>query len=388
MSSLYDKLSVDKNASTEEIKKSYHKLSKVLHPDKGGDPEKFKEIQHAYEILSDSEKRNMYDVTGSENPEQGGGNPFGNGGPFGGGGMHFGGGMPFGFGGDLGGMFSQMFGGGMGGPNRKPQKAPRGPDKMQDMPLSLKDFYAGREIQMKFHQQRGCGLCSASGALKTEQCSGCRGQGMKVMMRQIGPGMVQQSVMPCSDCNGEGQRVLKVCHECSGKKYKTQEKVLTAKIEPGMADNEKLRFVGECSDSAEYERPGDVILTLLRTSSGEDSDFEWQGSDLHLTHSIEIADAFLGFNAAIKGHPSGKLITLAWAGGPLMHDAVLVAKGLGMPVRAKKGEYGDLFVHIDISISSAEKREGWTPAQREALRTLFPDWVQPESSGIPLNFQL
>jgi DnaJ family protein A protein 2 len=381
MSSLYDKLQVDKNSSPEDIKKSYHKMSKVLHPDKGGDPEKFKEIQHAYEVLSDSEKRHMYDVTGSDNPEQGGGNPFG--------GMPFGGGMQFGFGGDLGAMFGNMFGGmHMGGRNQKPQKAPRGPDKAQDMPLSLKDFYTGREIQMKFHQQRGCGLCSATGALKTEQCSSCRGQGVKVMMRQIGPGMVQQSVVACSDCNGEGQRVLKVCHECSGKKYKTQEKVLTAKIEPGMADNEKLRFVGECSDGPEYEKPGDVVLTLLRTTSGEDSDFEWQGSDLHLSHSIEIADAFLGFNAAIKGHPSGKLITLAWGGGPLMHDSVLVAKGLGMPVKGRKGEYGDLFVHIDISISSAEKREGWTPTQREALRVLFPDWVQPESSGIPLNFQM
>lgn len=385
MPSLYEKLSVDKSASPEEIKKSYHKLSKVLHPDKGGDPEKFKEIQHAYEILSDAEKRNMYDVTGSDNPQQGGGNPFGGGHPFGGG-------MPFGFGGDLGAMFGNMFGGGMhmGGMHMggRGRKAPRGPDKAQDMPLTLKDFYSGREIQMKFHQQRGCGLCNATGALKTEQCGGCRGQGSKMMMRQIGPGMIQQSVVQCSDCNGEGQKVLRVCHECSGKKYKTQEKVLVVKIEPGMADNEKLRFEGECSDSPEYEKPGDVVLTLLRTTSGDDSEFEWQGSDLHLTHSIEIADAFLGFNAMIKGHPSGKPINLSWGGGPLMHDAVLVSKGLGMPVRGKKGEYGDLFVHIDISISSAEKREGWTSAQREALRSLFPDWVQPETNGIPLNFQM
>jgi len=379
--SLYEKLSVDKNASPEEIKKAYHKLSKTLHPDKGGDPEKFKDVQHAYEVLSDSEKRQMYDMTGSENSEQGG-NPFG-------GGMHFGGGMPFGFGGDLGSMFGGMFGGmgGMGGPQRR-RKAPRGPDKTQDIPLSLKDFYYGREIQMKFHQQRECALCSATGCLKSESCGACRGQGMRMMMRQIGPGMVQQSMVPCSDCNGEGKRILQSCHECSGKKYKTQEKVLTAKIEPGMAENEKLRFDGQCSDGPEYEKPGDVILTLLRTTAGEDSDFEWQGNDLHLSHSIEMSDAFLGFNAAIKGHPSGKPITLSWNGGPLMHDAVLVAKGLGMPLRNKKGEFGDLFVHIDISISSAEKREGWTPAQRKALQTLFPDWVKPEINGVPLTFQM
>lgn len=376
--SLYEKLSVDKNASSEEIKKSYHKLSKVNHPDKGGDPEKFKEIQHAYEILSDSEKRQMYDVTGSEHPEQGGGGmPFG-----------FGGGMPFGFGGDLGAMFGNMFGGMHPGRQRGGQKAAKGPDKAQDIPLTLKDFYAGREIQMKFHQQRACGLCAAKGALKTEPCSGCRGQGMKMMMRQIGPGMIQQSMVPCADCNGEGQRILQVCHECNGKKYKTKESVITAKIEPGMADNEKLRFFGECSDSPEYEKPGDVVLTLLRTNSGEDTDFDWQGSDLHISHSVELSEALLGFNAVIKGHPSGKMITLGWEGGPLTHDGVLVAKGLGMPVRNKKGEYGDLFVHIDISISSSEKLSGWTVQQRDALRAIFPDWIPSENNGIPLKFHM
>lgn len=375
--SLYDKLSVDKDATSEEIKKSYHKLSKVLHPDKGGDPEKFKEIQKAYEVLSDSEKRQMYDMTGSENGEQGGGGmPFG-----------FGGGMPFGFGGDLGSMFGGMFGG-MGGMGGQKRKAPRGPDKAQDIPLSLRDFYSGREIQIKFHQQRECGLCMATGYLKSESCGSCRGQGSRMMMRQIGPGMIQQSMVPCNDCNGEGKRVLQGCHECGNKKYKTHEKVLVAKIEPGMVDNEKLRFDGQCSDSPDYVKPGDVVLTLLRTTAGEDSDFEWQGNDLHFSHSIELSDAFLGFNAVIKGHPSGKPITLSWAGGPLMHDAVLVAKGLGMPLRHKNGEYGDLFVHIDISISSAEKREGWTTAQRKTLQALFPDWVKPETSGIQLSFQL
>jgi DnaJ family protein A protein 2 len=370
---LYEKLSVEKNASPEEIKKSYHKLSKVLHPDKGGDPEKFKEIQHAYEVLSDGEKRRMYDMTGSENPQQGGGHPFG-------------GGMPFGM--DLGAMFGNMFGGmGGGGPNR-PQKAPRGPDKMQEIPVSLGDFYYGREFQINFHQQRGCGTCSATGATKSESCSGCRGQGMKMTIRQIGPGMMQQSVGPCSDCNGEGKRVLQVCNDCNGGKYKTQEKILKAQIEPGMANNEKLRFEGECSDAPEYERPGDVVLTLVRANSEENADFEWKGNDLHIYHSIDIADAFLGFNAAIKGHPNGKPITLSWGGGPLMHDTVLVSKGLGMPVRNRRGEYGDLFVHIDISISTAEKREGWTQAQRKTLQSLFPDWVKPESTGVPLNFQM
>jgi DnaJ family protein A protein 2 len=385
--SLYEKLSLDKGCSPEEIKKSYHKLSKVHHPDKGGNPEKFKEIQHAYEILSDDEKRQMYDTTGSEGGNNGGG-PFPGGMPFGFGGM---GGMPFG---DLGAMFGGMFGGGPMGQRQQQRKAARGPDKAQDIPLSLRDFYVGREIQIKFHQQRGCTLCSASGSLKTEVCGGCRGQGMKMMMRQIGPGMMQQSVQPCSDCNGEGKRVLQVCHECGGKKYKGQEKVLTVKIEPGMAHEEKLRFDGQCSDSPEYERPGDVIITLMRTTAGDSmisgsapENFDWQGNDLHLTHSVKLSSALLGFTFAVQGHPSGKTITLSWAGGPLTHGAVLIAKGLGMPVKGRKGDYGDLIVHIVIAVSAAEKREGWSADQRASLRKLFPDWVETSSSGVPLNFQ-
>jgi DnaJ family protein A protein 2 len=368
----YEKLGVEKDASAEEIKKAYYKISKTVHPDKGGDPEEFKKINHAYEILSNPEKRQMYDMTGSDEESQGiNMNDM------------FGGGNPFGFGG-LGAMFGDMFGGMPGrGASRR---APRGPDKAQDIPLSLADFYNGRDIQIKFHQQRACTLCKASGALKTESCNGCRGAGVKMVMRQIGPGMIQQSVQKCSDCNGEGKRVLLVCHECSGKKYKTHEKALNARIEPGMPDGEKLRFVGECSDSSDYEKPGDVILNLLRSSSA-DSEFDWQGSDLHFTHSVEMAEALLGFHATVKDHPSGKEISLSWPGGPLQHDTVLVAKGLGMPIRGKKGEYGDLFMHIDIAVSAGEKKSGWTAEQRAALKLIFPEWTPPRTGGVPLNFQ-
>ena len=381
--SLYEKLGVDKNASPDEIKQAYFKLSKTEHPDKGGDAEKFKQINHAYSVLRDPQKRQMYDMTGSDG-EDGGGGPteinieelFGNATPFG---------MPF-FGG-LGAMFGEMFGGGGGGPQRAgPRKAPRGPDKTQDIPLRLADFYNGREISIKFHQQRECKLCKGSGALKTETCSGCKGMGMKILIRQIGPGMIQQSQQKCVDCNGEGKRVLTVCHECSGKKYKSSEKSLTAKIEPGMMDGEKIRFEGECSDAPEFEKPGDVILNLLRTSN--DCDFEWQGNDLHTTHSVELSEALLGFNVIIKDHPSGKDITLSWGGGPLQHDTVLVAKGLGMPIKGKKGEFGDLIVHIDVAITTSEKRDGWTKEQRELLQKIFPDWQKPASAGVPLNFQL
>lgn len=384
--SLYNKLGVEKSASPDEIRKAYYKLSKTEHPDRGGDPEKFKGINHAYELLSDPSRRKMYDMTGSEQEGGGGGGGggininemFGGGGPFGGGGGPFGGGggVPFGFGGDLGSIFGNMFGG--GGPGQKKKRAPKGPDKSHDITLSLADFYKGREIALNFQQQRACSSCKASGALKTEVCSGCNGQGMKVLMRQIGPGMMQQSVQPCSDCGGEGKRVLQVCHDCNGKKYKVHEKVLKALIKPGFSDGQKLRFNGECSDSAEYEQPGDVILNLIRTGS---TDFDWQGQDLHMTQSVTMGQALLGFNIIVKGHPSEKDISLTWGGGPLQHDSILVGKGMGMP--KINGEFGDLVIHINISIKMTE----WTTEQRSALQIIFPEWTSPVPGGTQLKFR-
>lgn len=381
--SLYETLGIGKNASPDEIRKSYYKLSKTDHPDRGGDPEKFKAINHAHEVLSDPERRKMYDLTGSDQEGGGGGGVDLN--EMFGGGFSMGGGMPFGMPGGLGAMFGNMFGGmgGMPGGGKK-RKAPRGPDKSHDIPLTLADFYKGREIAINFQQQRGCTLCSATGALKTDSCSGCKGQGMKIMMRQIGPGMIQQSMVPCSDCDGEGKRVLQVCHECSGKKYKIREKVLKALIKPGYSDGQKMRFNGECSDSPDYEKPGDVVLNLMRTNSGSSgaADFDWQGNDLHITHSVSMAHALLGFTFIVRDHPSGKDINMTWGGGPLQHDAVLVGKGLGMP-KPDTSEYGDLFVHIDVMYKPVE----WTNEQRAALQIVFPEWTSVAPGGIPLKFQ-
>lgn len=387
MPSLYDKLGVPKSAAKDEIKKAYYKLSKTEHPDKGGDPDKFKEISHAYDILGDEEKRQMYDMTGDEGGggDMGGGMPPGMAEMFGGGG----GGMPFGFGGlgGLGAMFGEMFGGGgpRGGRGGS-RRAPRGPDKVQDVPLTLADFYNGRTIPINFHQQRACGLCKAAGYLKAEPCSGCKGMGQKMFMRQIGPGMIQQGMMPCKECNGDGKRIIQMCHECNGKKYRTGDKSLSAVIEPGMAENEKIRFAGECSDSPDYDAPGDVVLNLVRAASEAESDFDWRGNDLHITHSVEMSEALLGFNAALKGHPSGKEVRLHWGGGPLQHQTVLKAKGMGMPLRGARGVFGDLFVHIDITITSKEMNAGWTDEQRAALRLAFPDWEPNANEGIPLRF--
>jgi len=365
--SLYESLGLNKNASQDEIRKAYYKLSKTNHPDRGGDPEKFKEINHAHEILSDPERRQMYDMTGSDkesNMNNMGGMPFGMGGmPFGMGGMHF----------NMNG-FGNMFNN--NGPQQK-QKNPRGPDKTHDINATLSDFYNGREITINVQQQRACSVCSATGSLKTDVCNGCKGQGMKISIQQMGP-MIQQTMSPCSDCNGSGKRIIQNCPSCGGKKYKNNDKILKTNIKPGHSNGHKIKFKEECSDSPDYEKPGDVILNLV---CKKNTNFEWKGNDLHMNYTISISDALLGFNMIVQDHPNGKNINLSWEGGSLQHDGILIATGLGMPI-LDTTRFGDLHIHIKI----INNKITWTSEQRIALQSIFPDWKNIDSDGIPLKF--
>ena len=363
---LYDCLGINKNASADEVHKAYKKLSLIHHPDKGGDPEKFKEINHAHDVLKDSERRKMYDMTGSdkETPD----NNINMNEMFGG--M---GGMPFNMGGginfNMGGMFGNMFNAGQ---QQQKRKVPKGPDNTIDINVSLFDFYRGCEVAVNFKQQRSCTTCNAVGSLKSETCRGCNGQGMKITIQQIGPGMIQQSAGPCSECNGNGKRVIQSCSGCNGTKYKTNDKTLKVLVKPGFTHNQKIRFIEEGSDSADYEKPGDVILNLVQIKSNI---FEWKDNNLHMTHSISMEDALLGFILHVKDHPSGKDIKLNWSGGSLQHNGTLTASGLGMP--NLNNSRGNLIIHIKTMNKNIE----WSEEQRTALKTIFPNWKEPDTSN-------
>jgi DnaJ-class molecular chaperone len=352
MSDLYARLGLNSSATKDEIRRAYKDLAREKHPDRGGDPEEFKAIQEAHEILSDEDRRRMYDMTGTvDNVGGGGGHPMGGmaagGFPF-----HFmNGAGPFGMPGvafDMGDMFQHIFGGGGGPPSGRRGRAPRGPNKQHDIGLTLGDFYRGKEIKLKFNQARRCGPCDGSGAEKTEPCGQCGGSGFKMITRAIGPGIMAQSRIPCDGCGGEGKRIMKVCGSCHGKRLMEREKSLDIKIVPGMRDGETLTFAGECSDSLEFDRPGDVVLTLRRTDAGvgDLDEFEWSGDDLTIRKQITYAESVLGFQFTLEKHPDGPR-RVTWRGGPLLHGAVLKLDGGGMP--KKNGEYGALFVQIMVA---------------------------------------
>jgi DnaJ family protein A protein 2 len=162
-SKYYDLLGVDKKANENEIKKAFRKLAMKLHPDKGGDENKFKEVSLAYEVLSDPKKRDLYDKYGEDGLKEGGAHQAGD-------------------------IFSQMFGGGMRGP-QGPRKVKA---KTVQIEVQLADLYNGKEVSFEVNRQRLCAKCDGiGGSDKTavQNCTACKGRGVRVMMQQLGPGM-------------------------------------------------------------------------------------------------------------------------------------------------------------------------------------------------------
>lgn len=288
---LYDILGISRDASPDAVKSAYRKMVVVHHPDKGGNEEKFKEIQKAYEILSDDKRRQMYDMTGNESEEQAqGGNPFG--------GM----GVPF----DLGSMFGGMFGGGMhfgnsGGPQRR-RRGEKAPPKTHEIPLSLDDFYNGRMIHMEFDKQVFCEQCKGHGSESTQTCGECRGQGQVTKILQMGPGMMMQTNGPCDSCRGQGEKVGPACKKCNGNKMKSVKKTLEVKIEAGSVPGQRLVFEGECSDTHEYDKAGDVHI-ILQEAENKDK-WERKGNDLYNDVTVRLGESLTGCKRVLPGHPA------------------------------------------------------------------------------------
>jgi DnaJ family protein A protein 2 len=360
MPSLYDKLGIKTDADQNEIRKAYRAAALANHPDKGGDPEQFKEIQKAYEILSDDNKRAIYDQTGQEHngaePDHGEGIPFGHGMPFN---PFAGQGVPF----DIGNLFG-MFGPRGQGQGQGP-KAHKPAPKVHELPISLWDFYHGKQIRIQFERQKFCAACKGSGADSYESCGGCGGSGVKQQMMMMGPGMNVMMRGPCDACGGNGKRVASACKTCSGKKTATQEKVLDFKIEPGMKPGDILQFMNECSDLAEFSEPGDVHIHLQEAD--EAGRFKRVGDDLRATTTVGLKDALLGCKERIDSHPAhpqGLVIEIPVG---VQHGDLIRVEGEGMP--RKGGGRGALHVVVNVVASAAEKE--CIARRRAAIESIF-----------------
>ncbi|KAK8137736.1 hypothetical protein PG984_001116 [Apiospora sp. TS-2023a] len=361
----YDTLGVAPTATEQELKKAYKVNALKYHPDKNAHnpdaEEKFKEVSHAYEILSDSQKRQLYDQYGEAGLEGGAGA----------GGMaaedlfaqFFGGGS---FGGGLGGMFSGM-------QNRGPPKART---IHHTHKVSLEDVYKGKISKLALQRSVICSKCEGRGGKEgaVKRCPGCDGHGMKTMMRQMGP-MIQRFQTVCPDCNGEGEIIKEKdrCKGCNGKKTVVDRKVLHVHVDRGVRSGTKVEFRGE-GDQSPGVQAGDVVFEIEQKPHPR---FTRKEDHLMYRCEIELVTALAGGTIYIEHLDERWLSVDIMPGEAISPDSVKMIRGQGMP-SPRHHDFGNMY--IQFAVKFPEK--GWSedPAAYEALAKLLP---APALQAIP-----
>lgn len=276
----YEVLGVSKTASKDEIKKAYRRLAKKYHPDVSTEPdatEKFKEVQEAYEVLSDDTKRAQYDQFGHAGPNQGFGGGFD--------GADFGG---FGFE-DI---FSSFFGGG-GGRRRDPNAPRQGADLQYSMMLSFEEAIFGKETEVEIASDENCDTCHGSGAkpgTSKDTCSHCGGTG-QVSVQQNTPFGRIVNRRACEHCRGTGQIIKEKCTTCHGAGKVRKRKKINIKIPAGIDDGQQIRISGKGEAGTNGGPPGDLYV-VVRVRQHEF--FERNGDDIICEMPLTFAQAALG----------------------------------------------------------------------------------------------
>lgn len=283
----YDLLGVSKDASQDEIKKAYRKLSKKYHPDinkEDNAEDKFKKISEAYEVLSDEQKRAAYDQYGHASTDPN----FGAGGGFGGG---FGGG---GFGGGGGGfedIFEQFFGG--GGRRRNPNAPRQGEDLQYVMDLEFEEAIFGKETTIRYNRQEECDNCNGSGAkpgTSPQTCSTCHGAGQVNAERNTPFGRVMTQQV-CPTCNGTGKEIKEECPVCHGDGHTKKQHSVKVTVPAGVEDGNQMRLQNQ-GDAGENGGPYGDLYVIFRVKASKT--FERRGSEIYYELPINMVQATLG----------------------------------------------------------------------------------------------
>ena len=346
----YTVLGVSREASEEDIKKSYRKLAMKYHPDRNPDDkgaeEKFKEAKEAYEVLCDARKRAAYDQFGHAGVDPSAG--------FGAGARGFGGGAE-GFGGfadAFGDIFGEIFGQGRGG--GRGNGGYRGADLRYNLELSLEEAAKGTEVKIRIPALEECATCKGTGAkpgTQPKQCPSCHGRG-EVRVSQ-GFFSIQQT---CPQCHGTGKVIPEPCATCSGAGRVKKQKTLSVKIPAGVDQDDRIRLTGEGEAGMNGGPHGDLYVVV---NLKPHSVFQRQGADLHCEMPIGFGTAALGGELEIPtldGHATIKIPPETQSG------QVFRLKNKGIrPVRGSVT--GDLYCHVAV-----ETPVKLTARQKELLR--------------------
>ncbi len=356
----YKVLGVPESASHDDVRKAYRKLSKQLHPDSGGDEEKFKEVSAAYDVLGDEAKRKEYDEVRRLGPSGGfgggGGSPFGGGGP---------GGFPGGFRVDdlgdlLGGMFNRGGAGTRGRPSGRAAGPRRGDDLETELHLAFDDAVNGVETTVNVTSDAACTNCGGTGAAPGTSpviCSTCGGRGV----RDENQGLFSFS-QPCRDCKGTGMRVETPCKDCRGSGIVHRPRKVKVRIPPGVLDAQRIRLKGRGGAGANGGPSGDLYVTV---KVGGHPLFGRKGKDLTLSVPITYPEATLGATVTVPTLEAPVTLRIP-AGTPT--GKTFRVRGRGTPV---PGGFGDLLVTVEVAVP--EKLTDEERAAVEALTAVFTE---------------
>jgi len=336
----YKILGVARSAKPNDIKKAYRKLAVQYHPDKHPNDEqkkaKYQEISNAYEVLSDDEKRRIYDQYGEEGLKKGvrGGSAF-----------------------DFDDIFS-MFNGGGSQRKRKDELPKANPIKIK-LSVTLEDLYNGKDLEILQRRQILCPHCRGTGAENVDDvstCPDCSGSGVKVVTQKLGPGFVQRMQTTCDRCGGKGRIVTSTCTHCSGSKVDTAEQLISLFIERGMPDGYEIVSEND-GDEKPGEEPGDLIF---RITAAPHKRFERKDNDLYMSMTITLLQALVGFSKTFK-HLDGHEVTITreFITKPGLQ---MVVSGEGMPHHGFPTQKGDLFITFTVQFPTTlteEQKEGF-----------------------------
>lgn len=357
----YDLLGVKPDASASEIKKAFHRKSKTTHPDRFPENQRekatkdFQKINEAYSVLSDIQKREIYDQDGKEGLEEGGFNPFRNMNDF-----PFPGGFPF--------------------PGR-PQRKNKAPPTRHRIKVSLADFYTGKNLELKLKQKIICTQCQGRGSSTSsglKRCQVCDGKGQKVRLQQIGPGMVQQFIESCPRCKGRGQTISDkdLCKYCHGDRLLTIEKTHHVYIKPGESPGKPIKLDCQGDEHPDVERPGDLIIIPEEINTNNPSNLIRRNHDLHMDVELSLAEALCGFKLVID-QLDGRQFVVDYKSKTIQPGTTMKISNEGMPVLDNKGIYGDLMIHFNVILPKLLDH-----GRKEVLLKVLPN---PKRNNSPIK---
>ena len=347
----YEVLGVSKSASKDDIKSSYRKLAKKYHPDnkETGDEAKFKEVQEAYDILFDDQKRSAYDQFGHAAFEQTGGGPGGN--PFSGFGGFEGGDI------NLGDIFSSFFGGGQRRSAARNSGPMRGEDILMRLKVDFMDAINGKDETISFDFDDDCPNCHGSGAetpSDVKTCPNCKGRGTVSRATRTLFGTVNTETT-CPDCGGRGKIISKKCSTCGGQGYKRVKKETKIHIPAGINNGQQIRLQGMGGAGVNGGPHGDLYVEIIIK---EHAFFKRERNDIHLTIPLDFVDAVLGTKIEVPTVNGDMMMTVPEGTQP---GQILRLKGQGVK-DLRTGKPGDQYVHLDIKAPTSLSRK-----QKEAL---------------------